>query len=167
MHIHSTLLSSLCRLLCDALFFTQFLLIVYYNIMTTTDKKIDTLLRSIEALQELQARNQVEMTQKSGQLESEVTASQDEPAQRVVKRMRLPEFKRKGHERQYHFIEEVKDRVEEATELLSKVKPANAQDAANIQAARDELEAGTRAMITRQKLICIKDRSWLAGGRSV
>ena len=45
--------------------------------------------------------------------------------------------------------------------MLSKVKPASVQELATIQAAKEELEAGVKALEARQKLICIADWSEL------
>ena len=48
--------------------------------------------------------NEEEMALKLSQLESEVVARQDSAAQRACKKTRLeraPEYKKKGHERQY------------------------------------------------------------------
>ena len=72
-----------------------------------------------------------------------------------------PEFKKKGHKKQYNFIEDVKDCVESASDLLAKVKLASTQESATIQAAKEELEAGIKALEARQKLIRIVDRSEL------
>ena len=57
-----------------------------------------------------------------------------------------PNLKKKGHEKQYNFIEDMKDRGEAATDLLSKVTPATLQDTAAIEAAKDELEQGMKTL---------------------
>ena len=136
--------------------------------MKTTEEKIDALLRSVESLRQAQNVNRDEMLRKQAQLESNVRTSQDDANQRVIKRMkheRVPEFKRKGYECQYNLIEEIKDRVESASDHLSKLKPANVQDEAVVKAATEQLEAGPETLLARQKLIRIADRSEL--GRHV
>ena len=82
--------------------------------MATTEEKIDALLRSVESLRQAQDVNREEMSRKLAQLEGDVRTSQDDATQRVFKRMkrkRSPEFKKKGHEKQYNLIEETNDRV--------------------------------------------------------
>ena len=74
---------------------------------------------------------------------------------------RVPEFRKKGRERQFNFIEEVKERVEAADDLLSKVKTASDRDNSTLKAASEELEAGTKALLMRQKHIRMADRSEL------
>ena len=75
--------------------------------MATTEEKLDALLRSVEALKKSQDENQEATSLKLSQLEADVAAGHEESTERLVKRMRRerkPEFKRKGHERQFQFI---------------------------------------------------------------
>ena len=135
-----------------------------YDKMATTDDKIDALLRSVDALKQLQKENQEAMARKLSQLENEVAAGQDSAAQRACKKMKLervPEFKKKGHERQYAFIKGVKDHVDAASQILSKLKPADDREEATVKAAMEELDQGMKALLARQKLIRIADRSEL------
>ena len=132
--------------------------------MATTDDKIDALLRSVDALKQSQKENQEEMARKLSQLESEVAAGQDSAAQRACKKMRLeraPEFKKEGHERQYVFIEGVKDHVDGASQILSKLKAADDREEATVKPAMEELNQGRKVLLARQKLIHIEDRSEL------
>ena len=88
---------------------------------------------------------------------SKVMASQDSATQWIFKRMkseRAPEFKKKGHEKQLHFIEEVKNRLETPSELLSKVKLDDDK-----QVVMVELGQGMDVLLARQKLIRFADRS--------
>ena len=130
--------------------------------MATPEDKIDSLLRSVEALKKAQQESQEEVSRKLSQLESDVMASQDSAAQRICKKMKrewAPEFKKKGHERQYQFIEQVKDHVEAASGLLSRMKPADEREDATVKAAMEELSQGAKVLAARQKLIRIADRS--------
>ena len=132
--------------------------------MTTTEEKLDALLRSVESLKRTQDHNQEAMSVKLSRLESDVKASQEDAAQQLAKKIRrerVPEFRKKGHERQFNFIEEVKERVETATDLLAKVKTDSDRDAATLKAASEELEAGMKALIMRQNHIRMADRSEL------
>ena len=65
------------------------------------DKKIDKLLASVKALSDSQKQSQAELKARMDQLEREVTTSNEESTQQVVKRLkqaRSHEFKRKGNE---------------------------------------------------------------------
>ena len=72
-----------------------------------------------------------------------------------------PGVQGKGQEKQYNFVKEMKDHMESVSVPLSKLKPANAQDAAVVKVATEELEAGMKVLLARQKLIKIADRSEL------
>ena len=63
-------------------------------------------------------------------------------------------MKTKGHNKKYPLNEEVKVSVKAASDMLAKVKPDSAQDETTIQAAMEELEAGTKALLVQQKMIC-------------
>ena len=87
--------------------------------MATLDNMIDAMLCSMDALKQSQKDNKEEMACNLNQLESEVAARQDSAVQRACKKMSLeqaPEFKKKGHERQYAFIEGMKDHVDACSE---------------------------------------------------
>ena len=56
--------------------------------MTTTEDKIDALLRSVEALKKVQLESQQDVCCKLSQLESDVTASQDSVVQCICIRMK-------------------------------------------------------------------------------
>ena len=132
--------------------------------MASIDEKIDSLLWSVETLQRSQTKNWEGMARRLDHMEKEVTCNQDEAMQQVVKRMRrerVPEFKKKGLEKQFNFTEDVKNRLEAASDLLAKVKPASAQESVMIRAAKEELGAGINALESRQKLIRIADQSEL------
>ena len=75
----------------------------------------------------------------------------------------MPEFKKKGHEKQYVFIQEVKDHVETASGLLAKVRLSDKREAATIKVVIEELVQGMRALVAGQMLIRISDRLDLRG----
>ena len=56
-------------------------------------------------------------------------------------------------------IEEVKDHVEMASGILSRMKPANDREGATVKAAMNGLDQGMKALVACQKLIRIADRS--------
>ena len=111
--------------------------------MATVEDKLDALLTSMNALKQAQNDSQREVAQQMEQLESDVVRNQEGMAQRLLKRLkreRQPVFKRKGNERQFQLLEEVKDRVESANELLDRLKPESHDGAATIEEAKEELE---------------------------
>ena len=94
--------------------------------MTSTEEKLDTLLRSVAALMENQATNQRKLDAKLKKLEKDIAAAQEdatEHALKKAKRDRPIEFKQKGHQEQYEFNEGVKDRLEAATKKIERLVP--------------------------------------------
>ena len=63
------------------------------------------------------------------------------------------------HKWQYQFIEEVKDYIKAASELFSRMKPANEWEEVTVKAAMKELSQGAKVLVTQQKLIRIVDCS--------
>ena len=60
----------------------------------------------------------------------------------------VPKFKKKGHEQQYQFNEELKDHIKVASRLLSRMKPADELEEATIKAAMEELSQGAKVLAT-------------------
>ena len=88
------------------------------------EQKLDELLTSIAAMKQTQVENQREMSQKLEQLERDVHAGQDVAAERVVKKLKRDrgyEFKKKGHEKQYLFNDDIKDKLDSAAAMVAKV----------------------------------------------
>lgn len=75
--------------------------------------------------------------------------------ERLVKCIRLekaPSFKKKGHEKQFRFNEEVREKIAIASDCLVATPPA-------VERARESLEEGEDLIVSRQKAIRIADRS--------
>ena len=126
------------------------------------EAKLDELLASFKQLKDTQEANQQKMSEKLEKLEQDVHAGQDTAAERVVKKLkrdRTLEFKKKGHERQFLFNDEVKDRMESAATSLEKVDPSTAASKTALDDAKKELEEGMQFIAQRQKLIRLADRS--------
>ena len=126
------------------------------------EQKLDEVLASITAMKQTQTDNQMEMNQKLEQLERDVHAGQDVATERVVKKLKRDrghEFKKKGHEKQYLFNDEIKDKVDSAAAMVAKVTPATAKDKELLDNATKELKEGVDAILVRQKLIRLADRS--------
>ena len=124
--------------------------------------KLDELLASFKQLKDTQEANQQKMTEKLKKLEQDVHAGQDTAAERVVKKLkrdRTLEFKKKGHERQFLFNDEVKDRMESAATSLEKVDPSTAASKTALDDTKKELEEGMQFIAQWQKLIRLADRS--------
>ena len=99
---------------------------------------------------------EMEMNQKLEQLKHEVHAGQDVAAERVVKKLKRDkghEFKKKGHEKQSLFNDDIKDKLDSAAAMVAKVMPATAKDKELLDNTVKELKEGVEAILVRQKLI--------------
>ena len=102
----------------------------------------------------LQAVNDV-FTVKMSELKRELVQEQEESNERLVKRLRLekpPVFKKKTHEVQFRFNEDVRSKMSAAAGALSQAPPA-------VEKAQTLLEEGEKLINNRQKCIKIADRS--------
>ena len=132
--------------------------------MLSTEEKLDGLIRAVASLVENQKTHQSDPDNKLKKLEKDVTAAQAEATERVLKKAKrgcAVEFKRKGHQEQYSFNEEVEDRLEAAAKKIKKLVPvANEGNPKKfLQEALDELKEGQEAIAERQKHIHIADQS--------
>ena len=66
-----------------------------------------------------------------------------------------PKLYKKGHERQYVGM---KDHVDTATQILSKLKPADDREDLTVKAGMEELDEDRKGLQVRQKLTPIVDR---------
>ena len=126
------------------------------------EQKLDEVLASIAVMKRTQTDNQMEMNQKLEQLERDVHTGQDVAAERVVKKLKRDrghEFKKKGHEKQYLFNDDIKDKVDSAAAMVAKVTPATAKDKELLDNTAKELKEGVDTILVRQKLIRLADRS--------
>ena len=126
------------------------------------ENKLDELLASFKDLKETQNANQKEMSEKLEKLEKDVHVGQDTAAECVVKKLKRDrglEFKKKGHERQFLFNNEVKDKMDNATVAMQKVDPSTKTNREALDEAKKELEEGIQLIAQRQKLIRLADRS--------
>ena len=101
----------------------------------------------------LQAVRDVEskVDDKLSAMKREMESSDD----RLVKRMRLdtkPTFRKRGHEKQHQFNEQMWDKMDAAATALEQTPPA-------VEKARTLLKEGEKLIDTRQKCILIADRS--------
>ena len=132
--------------------------------MSSTEEKLDGLIRSVASIVENQKTHQRDLDDKLKKLEKDVTAAQAEATERALKkakRGRSVEFKRKGHQEQYSFNEEVADRLEAAAKKIKKLAPvANEGNPKKfLQEALDELKKGQEAIAEGKKHIRIVDQS--------
>ena len=126
------------------------------------DEKLDELLKSIDDLKSTQRQNQQDTTAKLDRLEQDIATGQEETLQLVAKKMKRDpdvQFRRKGNEKQFTFNEAVNDSIQSAAAMLEKVKPTTAQETAALKSAKEQLQLGTKAIVERQKLIRLADRS--------
>ena len=102
-----------------------------------TDQKLDALIKSVSELKKSQDSSHKESEDKLQKLEE----LQEDATERAVKRLRrdkLFEFQRKGHEEQHRFNSEIADHVASATTHLLKIQPAS--DKVTLEKAKKELE---------------------------
>ena len=88
-------------------------------------------------------------------IKRELAEKREAANERLVKRIRLekaPSFKKKGHEKQFRFNEEVREKVAIASDCLGATPPA-------VERAKESLKEGEDLIVSRQKAIRIADRS--------
>ena len=88
-------------------------------------------------------------------LKRELASDREAADERLVKKLKLekaPTFKKKTHEKQFLFNEEVAAKFEGGTACLSEAPPA-------VEKAKTLLEEGMKLVRERQKLIRMADRS--------
>ena len=133
--------------------------------MLSTEEKLDGLIRAVASLVENQKTHQRDLDDKLKKLEKDVTAAQAEATEQALKKAKRGcpvEFKRKGHQEQYSFNEQVEDLLEAAAKKkIKKLAPvANEGNPKKfLQEALDELNEGQEAIAERQKHIHIADQS--------
>ena len=87
-------------------------------------------------------------------LKRELASDREVADDRLLKRLKMekaPSFKKKTHEKQYFFNEEVSSKMEAAASSLSQTPPA-------IEKAKTQLEKGLKFVCEQQKLIRMADR---------
>lgn len=119
--------------------------------MTTSTGEGTSMAAKLEEV--LQAVRDVEskVDDKLSAMKREMESADD----RLVKRMRLdtkPTFRKRGHEKQHQFNEQVRDKMDAATAALEQTPPA-------VEKARTLLKEGEKLINARQKCILIADRS--------
>ena len=95
-------------------------------------------------------------------MEQDVATAQEDATERAIKRAKRDrpyEFRRKGHQEQFMFNEEVADRVEAAAKKIQKLAPADVKQKKTVDEALEELKEGASAIAKRQKHIRISDQS--------
>ena len=132
--------------------------------MSSTEKKLDALIESVAALTERQKANQCDLDNKLKTFEKGVIVVNEDATERALKRAkhdRLIEFKRKGHQEQCVFNEEVEDHLEAAAKKIKRFAPMATDGNLKkfLQEALDELKEGQEAIAERQKHIHIADQS--------
>lgn len=95
------------------------------------------------------------MREEMTSLKRELADDREAADERLLKKIKLekaPTFKKKTHEKQYQFNEQVACKFESASASLSEAPPA-------VEKAKTLLEEGTKLVSERQKLIRMADRS--------
>ena len=89
-----------------------------------------------------------------------MAASQEDATEQALKRAKRDcplEFRKKGHEEQYLFNVEIRDRIESAAKKIKKMSTPSDKDAKVTQDAFDKLHVGIQALDECQKHIRIAD----------
>ena len=112
---------------------------------------------SLQFAQLLSAIQRVEanVDAKLSHMKRELMDERESADERLVKKIRLdakPTFKKKSHEMQFHFNEQVRDKLDSATAALGQTPPA-------VEKAKAVLKEGEKLIDARQKNIKIADRS--------
>ena len=108
----------------------------------------EALLAAIEGLEK-------RMDERMTSMKRELTQEREQADERLVKRMKIektPTFKRKSHEVQFTFNEEVRSKLDSVKTALHETPPA-------IEKAKFAIGEGEKLINDRQKLIRIADRS--------
>ena len=88
-------------------------------------------------------------------MKRELSSEREAASESLAKRIRLDRglvFKRKTHEKQHCFNEEVREKISSAANSLDSAPPA-------VERAKEALREGERLLVARQKAIRIADRS--------
>ena len=127
--------------------------------MSTTEEKLDSLLKTVSDLKD----SQHDLDTKLKKLEKDVAAAQQDATERALRKAkqgRLMEFKRKGHQEQFEFNELVEDHLEAASKKIKKIAaPGDSDSKKFLKEALEELQEGINMVAERQKHIRIADQS--------
>ena len=88
-------------------------------------------------------------------MKRELSDEREASNERLVKRIKLdkgPTFKKKSNEKQFHFNEEVREKLATASASLASAPPS-------VEKAKEALKEGEALINARQKVIRIADRS--------
>ena len=110
---------------------------------------------SAEQLAEVMQAVKEGMREEISSLKRELASDRESADDRLVKKLKLekaPTFKKKAHEKQHHFNEEVIAKFEAGAACLTETPPA-------MEKAKTMMEEGTKFVRERQKLIRLADRS--------
>ena len=129
--------------------------------MTTPDEKLDSLLKLLQKFRKHTQSRQGLESRFSG-LKEDVKSSQLEATEKADKNAKWEqplEFKKKGHEEQYYFNQDISDCIIAATQQLGKINPSSDRDKAAMEKTIKELEEDAASIVQWQKFIRIADQS--------
>ena len=130
--------------------------------MSSTDEMLNALLKSVAELQEAHTASCQDLEAKFSRLEEDVKSSQLEAIEKAVKKAKREwplEFKKRGHEEQYYFNQDISDCIVSATQQLGKMNPSSYRDKATLEKTIKELEEGVALIAQHQKFIRIANQS--------
>ena len=108
--------------------------------MSATEEKLDSILKSLEAIKKENTDGQKYLRQKLEKLEKDAALGQEEVTQRVVKQLKEDRtfvFKKKGNEKQFLSNNNVKDQIDAAKKHLDLFEPSTEAQKEALQRAKD------------------------------
>lgn len=130
--------------------------------MTSTNEKLDALLKSVAVLQQKHKTSCKDLETKFAWLEEDIKSAQQDPTKKMVKKTKQErplEFKKKDHEEQYYFNQDISDCIALASKQLENINPVSDRDKAMIEKTIKELEEGAALISQCQMYIRIADQS--------
>ena len=87
--------------------------------------------KQFERLMDEIKQTRAEMQEKIGKLQEEVAATQDDAAQKIVKKLKADRgytFRKKGHEQQFRFNADINEHIQKARDEAEKIEPSSAAE---------------------------------------
>ena len=106
-------------------------------------------------------QTRAEMQEKIGKLQEELAATQDDVAQKIVKKLKADHgytFRKKGHEQQFRFNADIDEHIQKARDEAEKIEPSSAAERKALDKLKIELHEGSQEIAARQKRIKVADR---------
>ena len=104
---------------------------------------------------------QAKMQEKISKLQKEVSANQENVAERIVKKLKVDcgyMFQKKGHEQQFQFNADINEHIQKAQDEADKIKPLSAAEKKVLDKLKTELHKGNQEITSGKN-----DLNWQTG----